>query len=93
MKGRYMQWKFKRKLGMSGGAVFTFGVPNSRYFEEWSTDYRFLDDWTYFDDKEKKLGLLNLFSRLELFRNVQFTVHYKISSWSYEFNTIDYDCH
>ncbi len=80
MKGRYMQWKFKRKLGMSGGAVFTFGVPNSRHFEEWSEDYHFLDEWTYFDDKEKKLGLLNLFSRFELFRKVQFTVHYKIGN-------------
>jgi O-methyltransferase involved in polyketide biosynthesis len=78
MKSRYMQWKFKRQLGMTGGAVFTFGVPNSRYFEEWSNDYNYLGEWTYFDDKEKKLGLLNLFSRFELLRKVQFTVHYKI---------------
>ena len=80
MKSRYMQWKFKRQLGMTGGAVFTFGVPNSRYFEEWSENYHFLDEWTYFEDKEKKLGLLNLFSRFELLRKVQFTVHYKIGN-------------
>ena len=80
MKSRYMQWKFKRKLGMTGGAVFTFGIPGSRYFEEWSEDYRLLDEWTYFDDKEKKLGLLNIFSRFELLRKVQFTVHYKIGN-------------
>jgi len=62
MESRYMQWKFKRQLGMKGGAVFTFGVPNGSYFEEWSENYHFLDEWTYFDDNEKKLGLLNLFS-------------------------------
>jgi O-methyltransferase involved in polyketide biosynthesis len=78
MKSRYMQWKFNRQLGMTGGAVFTFGIPDSRYFEEWSEDYHFLDEWTYFDDKEKKLGWFNLFSHFESLRKVQWTVHYRI---------------
>ncbi len=79
MKSSYMQWKFKRQLGISGGAVFTFGIPYSRYFEGWSRDYQFLDEWTYFDDREKKLGWFNLFSFIEILRKVQWTVHYKIS--------------
>lgn len=78
MKSRYMQWKFKRQLGMTGGAVFTFGVPNSRYFEEWSPDYHFLDEWTYFDDREKKLGWFNIFSYIETLRKVQWTIHYQL---------------
>lgn len=78
MKSRYMQWKFKRQLGMTGGAIFTFGIPASRYFEDWSPDYHFLDEWTYFDDREKKLGWYNLFSFFELLRKVQWTVHYRI---------------
>jgi len=80
MKSGYMQWKFKRQLGMTGGAIFTFGIPGSRYFEQWSKDYRFLDEWTYFDDKEKKLGWFNLFSKIELLRKVQWIVHYKIGN-------------
>jgi O-methyltransferase involved in polyketide biosynthesis len=80
MKSSYMQFKFKRQLGMTGGAVFTFGIPYSRYFEEWSKDYHFLDEWTYFDDKEKKLGWLRLFSCFEAFRKVQWTIHYKIET-------------
>ena len=47
MKSRYMQWRFKHQLGMTGGAVFTFGMPSSRYFEEWNPNYKFLDEWTY----------------------------------------------
>jgi O-methyltransferase involved in polyketide biosynthesis len=78
MKSSYMQWKFKRQLGMTGGAVFSFGVPYSRYFEEWDPAYRFLDDWTYFDDREKKLGWFNLFASVEILRKVQWTVHYRI---------------
>lgn len=75
-----MQWKFKRQLGISGGAVFSFGIPNSRYFEEWSEDYHFIDEWTYFDDMEKKPGIINLFPRFDLVRKVQYTVHYMISN-------------
>jgi len=78
MKSSYMQFKFKRQLGMTGGAVFTFGIPYSHYFEEWSKEYHFLDEWTYFDDREKKLGWFRLFSCIEAFRKVQWTVHYRL---------------
>ena len=78
MKSRYMQWKFKHQLGMTGGAVFTFGIPYSEYFEEWDKNYKFIDDWTYFDDQEKKLRSLSLFSKIEVLRKVQWTVHYRI---------------
>ena len=78
MKRKYMQLKFKHQLGMTGSAIFTFGILYSRYFEEWSKNYHFIDEWTYFDDREKKLGWLRLFSSIEAFRKVQWTVHYRI---------------
>ena len=65
---------------MTGGALFTFGAPDSRYFEEWSQNYKFLDEWTYFDDNEKKLGWFNLFSSVEALRKAQWMLHYKIDS-------------
>ena len=73
-----MKWKFKRQLGMTGGALFTFGVPDSHYFERWSQNFKFLDEWTYFDDHEKKLGWFNLFSSVSILRKAQWTVHYRI---------------
>jgi O-methyltransferase involved in polyketide biosynthesis len=79
MANPWMKWKFRRKLGMSGGAVFSFGIPDSRYFERWNRKYEFLDEWTYFDDREKKLGWFNLFSSIEILRKAQWTVHYRIS--------------
>lgn len=79
MNSTWMKWKFKRQLGMTGDAVFSFGIPDSKYFERWSQKYEFLDDWTYFDDNERKLGWFNLFSSIEILRKVQWTVHYCIS--------------
>jgi O-methyltransferase involved in polyketide biosynthesis len=78
MNSSWMKWKFRRQLGMTGGAVFSFGVPDSRYFESWNPKYVFLDEWTYFDDHEKKLGWFNLFSSIGVLRKAQWTVHYSI---------------
>jgi hypothetical protein len=74
-----MKWKFRRHLGMTGGAVFSFGIPESLYFEGWNPNYVFLDEWTYFDDHERKLGWFNLLSSIEVLRKVQWTLHYMIS--------------
>jgi len=78
MNSAWVKWKFKRQLGMTGGAVFSFGVPDSRYFESWNPKYVFLDEWTYFDDHERKLGWFNLFSSIGVLRKAQWTVHYSI---------------
>ena len=63
---------------MTGGALFTFGVSDIRYFELWSQKFKLMDKWTYFDDHERKLGWFNLFSSIEVLRKVQWTVHYRI---------------
>ena len=80
MNSAWMKWKFRRQLGMKGGAVFTFGVPDSRYFERWDQNFKFINEWTYFDDNEKKLGWFNLFSSIEILRKVQWTLYYRIGN-------------
>jgi len=40
---------------------------------------KFLEDWSYFDSEEKKLGWLKMFRNSELFRKTQWTVHYKLN--------------
>jgi len=76
---KYMQRKFTRQLGFASDAVPSYGIPDGRYFESWDKDYHFLDEWTYFDDHEKKLGWYNWFGNHELIRKMQWTVHYRIT--------------
>lgn len=78
MQSRYMRKKFRKKLGMTGSATFTFGIPSGEHFETWSRDYHFLGEWTYFDEKEKKLGWFNLFSSFSILRKVQWTLRYRL---------------
>ena len=47
--------------------------------EEWNPGITFLDDWSYFDSKEKKLGWLRLAGNVGLFRKTQWTVHYRLN--------------
>ena len=56
------------------------GVTDSRYFEKWNENFKFLDEWTYFDDHEKKLGWFNLFSSIEILRKVQWVLYYRINN-------------
>ncbi len=39
---------------------------STREMEKWHADIQFLDDWSYFDSEEKKLGVLKLFRNIEV---------------------------
>jgi methyltransferase (TIGR00027 family) len=73
-----MQFKMRRQLHLGKEAVFRFGIRDSREPEGWSPGIRFLDDWSYFDSEEEKLGWLRIFRYSEFFRKTQWTVHYRL---------------
>ncbi|MPN33599.1 hypothetical protein SDC9_181088 [bioreactor metagenome] len=79
MNTPYMKLKFSRQLGMTGGAVFSFGVSDSRTFETWSPHFHLVDEWTYFDDNEKRMGwMAALMGKFDFLRKTQWTVKYRI---------------
>ncbi len=41
--------------------VVHVAIRDSKEMEEWHTGIQFLDDWSYFDSEEKKLGWLKMF--------------------------------
>ncbi len=76
---KMMDFKMKKELHLGPGATFHFGISSSEAMETWNPGIQFLDDWSYFDTDEEKLGWLRLFRRFELFRKTQWTVHYKLN--------------
>jgi O-methyltransferase involved in polyketide biosynthesis len=78
MQKGYYKRKFQRQLHLSGDAVFKFGISKSTDLEDWGEGIEFLDDWTYFEEDEPKLGWFRLFKNIEFLRKVQWTVHYKL---------------
>ncbi|GAB7016573.1 class I SAM-dependent methyltransferase [Methanogenium cariaci] len=71
-----VEHKMRRRLHLGKDAAFRSGIRHSREMEEWHQGIQLLDDWSYFDSGEKKLGWLKIFSRIGLFRYSQWTVHY-----------------
>ena len=79
LKRKLWRKKFQRDFHLGKDASFYFGVSESEEFESWHEGICFLDDWTYFDEKEKKLGWINWFSFSKKLRKTQWIVHYKLN--------------
>lgn len=75
---RWVDRKMQRQLSFSADASFQSGLDNSREMEQWGQGIHFLDDWSYFDDDEPKLGIANLLRHVDFFRRIQWTVHYQL---------------
>lgn len=75
---KIVNFKMQREMHLGKGTVFNFGIKGSGEMEEWSPGIKFLDEWSYFDSGEKKLGWLRILGKIGLFRKTQWTVHYKL---------------
>jgi len=71
-------YKLQRQFHLGKDALFQSGIRDSREMEQWQSGIQFLDDWSYFDSDEKKLGLLRLFRHIGWLRKTQWTVHYRL---------------
>lgn len=76
---RMANYKMQHRGHLGKDATFNFGIRDSKEMEEWHTGIQFLNDWSYFESEEKKLGWLKMFRNIELFRKTQWTVHYKLN--------------
>jgi hypothetical protein len=47
--------------------------------EQWRSGIQYLDDWSFVDEDEPKLGTLRLMRRFQWFRKIQWVVHYRLN--------------
>jgi methyltransferase (TIGR00027 family) len=74
------QRKFQRDHHLKSTVTMSFGIQDGREMESWEPGIRFLDEWTLFDDHEKKLGWMNLFRFSKRLRKAQWIVHYLLET-------------
>ena len=74
-----VNFKLQRQLKLGKDATFNFGLRDGREMEKWGEGIEFLDEWSYFDEDEPRLGWLRLFRHFELLRRTQWTLHYRLS--------------
>lgn len=72
--------RLQRGLDIGADAVFQFGISESEAFEQWRDGIQFLDDWSYFDAEDPQLGWMRWLGRWDLFRKMQWSVHYRLNA-------------
>ncbi|MBN2360026.1 MAG: class I SAM-dependent methyltransferase [Deltaproteobacteria bacterium] len=83
MRSPLLQLKFRRQCHLDASATFKSGIADSREFERWNGGIELIDDWTYFDDREQRLGwMISLLGRFESTRRLQWTVRYRLGAGS-----------
>jgi O-methyltransferase involved in polyketide biosynthesis len=78
MHNRFGRGKLRRQFSLSEDVVFQSGLERSAEMESWAPGIRVLDEWTYFDTREPRLGWMAWFSRWDLFRRPQWTIHARL---------------
>lgn len=76
---RIVNFKMQKELHLGKDATFHFGIRDSREMEKWHEGIELLDDWSYFDSDEKKMGVIKLLGKIEFLRKTQWTVHYRLN--------------
>jgi O-methyltransferase involved in polyketide biosynthesis len=74
-----LDYKMQRQVHLGKDAMFRSGISDGREMEQWNSGIQFLDEWSYLDSEEKKLGWLRLLRHIELIRKTQWTVHYLLN--------------
>lgn len=71
--------EMQRQHHLGRGVVFQTGLRDGRELEKWQSGIQFLDEWSYFDSIEEKLGWMRLLRQIGLVRTTQRTVHYRLN--------------
>ncbi len=78
LKKKRWKKKFQKDHHLGAEVTMNFGITDGKDLESWGKGIRLLDEWTVFDDKEKKLGWMNLFAFSKRLRKTQWIVHYQL---------------
>ncbi|MAT99875.1 MAG: hypothetical protein CL608_22260 [Anaerolineaceae bacterium] len=78
-RGRIMKRKLQNDMSMGSDAMFQSGIADSEAMAQWRSGIEFVDDWSFVDADEPKLGVLRLMRHWSMFRKLQWVVHYRLN--------------
>lgn len=74
-----LAYKMQRQLHLEKDAMFQSGLRDGREMEQWQSGIEFLDEWSYFDSGEEKLGWMRVLRHIGFIRKTHWTVHYRLN--------------
>jgi methyltransferase (TIGR00027 family) len=75
---KILDYKLQKQAHLGINAMFRSGIHNGQEIEQWHNGIQLLDEWSYFDSNEEKLGWLRVLRHIEFIRKTQWTVHYRL---------------
>ena len=79
LKRKIWKKKFQRDYHLGKDVTLQFGIKDGKDIEKWNEGITFLDEWTFFDDTENKLGWMNFLGRFEKMKKAQWLVYYQLN--------------
>jgi O-methyltransferase involved in polyketide biosynthesis len=76
---RIWRRKFQRDHRLGEEVTFHFGINEGDDIERWHEGIELLDEWTYFDDRERKMGWMQALGRFKRMRKAQWIAHYRLN--------------
>lgn len=70
--------RLQTRLGFGSNARFVSGLSESAELEKWDSRFRLLDEWSFVDENEPKLGRLRKLRHFPQFRKRQWVVCYSL---------------
>ncbi len=74
----FINLKLRKQFCFGKDATFISGLRESTEMERWSDGIKFIDEWCALDEREPKLGVMRILRYLQIFRRVQWIVHYRL---------------
>ena len=68
--------KLRRELGLGRGTEYQSGIRDGHEVEGWGRGIRLLEEWTYFDEDDPRIGIIRKLRRWHVIRYTQWTVRY-----------------
>jgi methyltransferase (TIGR00027 family) len=75
---KIVDFKLRKEIGVEGDVSYYFGLKKSNDLESLSPNFKFIEDWFYFDEHNPKVGWMNIMGKFNYFKYVQWTVFYRI---------------
>jgi methyltransferase (TIGR00027 family) len=75
---KFWRRRFQKDHRLGEDVTFHFGINEGSDLEQWHEGIELLDEWTYFDERERKLGWMKLLGQFEKIRKTQRIVHYTL---------------
>lgn len=71
---KMVESKMKRRGGSEAGSSYSYGMTCGKEIESYASNYRLLEEWSYFEEEDVRPTVLRYFRNIKTFSRTQWTI-------------------